>query len=112
MCAGERTGFGDFRGLLDNWNLRFDRRGRWSFVNWLDSGWRLFHDGRNNWGIDGCRNVDDGSGCLDDRLLWMDSRGLWLLRWRLRILVEEGLLESRDDEGDEEFPTQLRIPPG
>lgn len=43
------------------------------------------------------------------RVLADNPTGLWLPGWRIRVLVEEGVLESRADESDTDFPEQLRV---
>ncbi len=44
-------------------------------------------------------------------VLAQNPTGLWLLRWRIRVLVEAAVLESRADESDTAFPEQLRMKP-
>lgn len=45
------------------------------------------------------------------RVLAQNPTGLWVLQWRIRVLVEAGVLESRADESDAAFPERLRIRP-
>lgn len=43
------------------------------------------------------------------RVLAANPTGLWVPRWRVRVLVEEGVLEARPDQSDANFPEQLRV---
>lgn len=43
------------------------------------------------------------------RVLAVNPTGLWVPRWRIRVFVDEGVLESRPDESDTDFPEQLRV---
>jgi hypothetical protein len=43
------------------------------------------------------------------RVLAANPTGLWVPRWRTRVLVEEGVLEARPYESDADFPEQLRV---
>lgn len=43
------------------------------------------------------------------RILAANPTGLWVPRWRIRVLLEGGALESRPEESDTDFPEQLRV---
>ena len=59
--------------------------------------------------IDACRSDWTRARLVLAHVLAANPTGLWVLSWRIRVLVEAGLLESRPDESDRDFPEQLRV---
>ncbi|MBX3215750.1 MAG: DUF1835 domain-containing protein [Labilithrix sp.] len=58
--------------------------------------------------VEACRSEWTRARLVVARVLAENPSGLWVLSWRIRVLVEAGALESRADETDAAFPEQLR----
>jgi hypothetical protein len=61
--------------------------------------------------VEACRSEWTRARLVFARVLANNPTGLWVLGWRIRVLVEAGVLESRADESDAGFPEQLRVRP-
>ena len=59
--------------------------------------------------VEACRRDWTRARLVLARVLAENPTGLWGPRWRIRVLVEGGVLESRPDESDTDFPEQLRV---
>lgn len=61
--------------------------------------------------VEACRSEWTKARHVIARVLARSPTGLWVPRWRVRVLVEAGVLESRTDESDADFPARLRVRP-
>lgn len=95
------------------------RAARWESVRDVPGDWIHHIDGENlvkrpataydDAIVEACRSEWTWARLVIARVLAERPTGLWVLRWRIRVLVEAGVLESRADESDAAFPEQLRV---